>query len=113
MCLLSGPGLLTGRGGSPLLRRRLAQIITGTVASVHPHEHLHQFTSETLRAFLLKTGFEFISEHTASPYVTQGTVLNYTKRLCKLAASTLFKLTGINVAGILMFGRKAKSDMTI
>jgi len=92
------------------LRRKLAQIKTGVPGTVHAHEHLYQYTSKTLKSFLRKTGFEFISEHSASPYMVSGPMLNIAKRFGKLAVSTLFMTTGINLGGILMFGRKNVSD---
>jgi len=89
-----------------LLRRRLLQVLTGTPGSVHAHEHLYHYTSRTLKAFLDKVGFEFISEHVASPYMVSGTILNSVKRLGKIAVSVVFMVTGTNLGGLLMFGRK-------
>lgn len=88
------------------LRRKLIQIKTGVPGTVHAHEHLYQYTSKTLKSYLHKTGFEFISEHSASPYMVSGPMLNLIKRFGKLAVLALFIATGINLGGILMFGKK-------
>jgi hypothetical protein len=88
------------------LRRRIVQLIRRTPGTVHPHEHLYQYTSKTLKGFLDKTGFSFISEHSASPYMVSGPYVNFGKHLGKFAVDALFLTTGINMGGMLMFGRK-------
>jgi 2-polyprenyl-3-methyl-5-hydroxy-6-metoxy-1,4-benzoquinol methylase len=90
-----------------LFRRKVVQIITGKPGSVYAHEHLYQYTPKTLKMFLHKTNFEFLSEHSASPHMVSGSIVNTIKRVCNIIVSTLFSVTGINLGGILMFGKKS------
>jgi SAM-dependent methyltransferase len=88
------------------LRRRLVQINKGKPGTVHPHEHLYQYTSGTMKGFIESTGYDFVSEHGASPYMVSGAAINFMKKAAQLLAFGVRAVTGTNLSGILMLGRK-------
>lgn len=89
-----------------LLRRRLVQLKTGQLGTIHAHEHLYQYTSETLKRLLNKTGFDPLSEHSSAPFMVGGPIVNSAKRASKLAVDALMLTMGINMGGILMFAHR-------
>lgn len=86
-------------------RRLLSQIKQGSVGIVHAHEHLFQFSSNTLKRMFEKNGFQSVSEHCATPYMVSGPFVNFLKTLTSLPISILHSVFGVNLGGILMIGR--------
>jgi len=89
-----------------LLRRHLMQLRTGQPGPIHAHEHLYQYTPKTLKLLLRRAGFEFFLEQLASPFMVSGSLTNLTKRVAWVGVNTIFRLTGINLGGIMIFSRK-------
>jgi 2-polyprenyl-3-methyl-5-hydroxy-6-metoxy-1,4-benzoquinol methylase len=89
-----------------VIRRQLARLKGGTLGPVHAHEHLHQFTSETMRNMFSKVGLDILEERCSTPYMVSGAAINGAKKLAHVGVRTLFRLTGKNMSGILLFGRK-------
>jgi len=88
------------------MRRFILRLISGKPGSVYPHEHLFQYTSKTIEAYLRETGFEIMFERCASPYMVSNSISNHIKKLSKPVVSALLSATGINLGGILMFAHK-------
>jgi 2-polyprenyl-3-methyl-5-hydroxy-6-metoxy-1,4-benzoquinol methylase len=89
------------------MRRFILRLLSGKPGSVYPHEHLFQYTSKTIEAYLRSTGFEIMFERCATPYMVSDSISNRIKKLSKPVVSALFAATGMNLGGILIFARKS------
>lgn len=92
-----------------LIRRSLTRLLTGKLGKVHAEEHLYQYAQGTLRLFMRSAGFEPVREQIASPYYCSGTTGNLAKRASWLLARAVFALTGINLGGLMILGRKPEN----
>jgi 2-polyprenyl-3-methyl-5-hydroxy-6-metoxy-1,4-benzoquinol methylase len=92
-----------------LFKRRLVRLVTGKPGSIHAHEHLFHYGSSTLKAYLEKAGFILLDELVANPYLVSASWVNILKRVAGLGARVLFRLSGINLGGIMMLACKGVS----
>jgi len=84
-------------------KRRVVLMATRKAPSVHPHEHLFHYEPRHVKRLLLKTGYQPLNQEVASPFMMPGSKANVPKRIAKAGATLLFRATGVNVAGILMY----------
>jgi 2-polyprenyl-3-methyl-5-hydroxy-6-metoxy-1,4-benzoquinol methylase len=87
-------------------RRMLGRILKGRPTTVHPHEHLYQYTPDILSKFLKRNGVILVMQDVANPYQLAGGVTYMAKRFGSLAVRTLWRVSGINLGGVLILGRK-------
>lgn len=74
-------------------------------SSIHPEEHLQNFTPVTIRKILQKAGFEIIEENCAKPLAIGNFAARIFKNTMYLFVKTLSVL-GYNIGGIHIIARK-------
>lgn len=74
-------------------------------SSIHPEEHLQNFTPVTIRKILQKAGFEIIEENCAKPLAIGNFAARMFKNAMYLFVKTLSVL-GYNIGGIHIIARK-------
>jgi hypothetical protein len=74
----------------------------------HLDEHLFHYTAGTLTRMLELTGFEPMVQMVAKPFYLGQGVRDAGKQLVSSGVRMIFRLTGLNLGGILVYARKAK-----
>jgi hypothetical protein len=87
----------------------LLQLVKKADALFHLEEHLFHYTPKTLGMLLQATGFGPIMDRVAEPFFFGRGLNDIGKRLALLSVKTVFRMTGCNFGGILMYARKAKN----
>jgi 2-polyprenyl-3-methyl-5-hydroxy-6-metoxy-1,4-benzoquinol methylase len=84
----------------------ISRVVRGRRSELHPEEHLFFFTPSSLRKVFAGAGLRVERMDLASPYYLGGRLSNLLKRLAYVGAKSLFVCTGVNLAGIVYYGRK-------
>lgn len=82
-----------------------ARIIFGKSATLHPEEHLQNFTPKTLKKIINEAGFEIVKENCARPLAIGSIIIRIIKNTLYLAVK-LISLFGYNIGGIHLIVRK-------
>jgi len=91
------------------IRRGIKKIFSGNYGTVHPIEHPYQYTPSTMKKLLLKSGFKVIEESVRDPYYLSHPIINSMKWLSYNVVKTFFLITGINLAGIVLYAIKQEN----
>jgi len=80
---------------------------TGRWSKLHPQEHLHQFTPQTLLKMLATCGFEVLRVDVGRPFVPSQWAKRLLKQAAFAATCALKASTGIHVGGLEVIARVA------
>ena len=89
-----------------ILLRRLFSKLLGKSSTVHAPEHLYQYTPKTMKYYLEKSGFKIKCEIMAAPFYNSGRFVNLLKKAASTLVLTLWKVTGVNLGGLMIIARK-------
>lgn len=76
-------------------------------SKLHPQEHLHQFTPQTLLSMLTTCGFEVLRTDVGKPFLPARGAKRFLKQSAYAATCGLKALTGIHLGGLEVIARVA------
>jgi 2-polyprenyl-3-methyl-5-hydroxy-6-metoxy-1,4-benzoquinol methylase len=90
------------------IKRSLLGLVNKTQGALHLDEHLFHYTPKTLAMLLEAVGLEPTVHRVAEPFFFGRRPSDVGKRLALFGVQVIFRLTGFNFGGILMYARKSR-----
>lgn len=92
-----------------LFRRWLGKVLKRAPGSVHAHEHLYQFSPQTLKRLVSSIHFDRVRLAVASPYYVSRPILNFAKWISHKLVRLLFSLTGVHLGGLILIAHNREA----